>query len=563
MARPRGSFCLVLHTHLPFVIGHGAWPHGETWLHEAAAECYLPLLRVLDGLVADGISPRTTIGITPILAEMLDSDAFRAGFPAYLDDRERRAEEDADRFASEGNPTMSALAREWRDRFAASRTAFREVHGGDLVGAFRRLQDEGHIEILTSAATHGYLPLLGHDDHVAAQLRGGVAHYRRRFGRRPRGVWLPECAYRPRGFWERPGDPGHRVLRRGIEAFLGALGLRYFLVDTHLFEGGVPLAGYEPRFAGQSPPAASKVEGAGVSVHEAVRLRPRGRGVAVLARHPRLSMQVWSADLGYPGDGAYLEFHRKAAGSGLRYWRITDRSLPLEGKAVYEPGAAAERVREHARHFAHLVRQIFVEHRASTGQAGLAVAPFDTELFGHWWHEGPLWLDRVLRLLADSDDVEISTCSQALRRHPPTRTVALPEGSWGLGGHDWPWANPETMWTWDRVYRAEDRLRGLLRRARGRPRSAANRVLAQLGREVLLLEASDWPFLITTRSAREYAASRVELHAAAADRLATIAERLLGGGSLGPEDASFLAATEGRDFAFADLDLGWWSPSRR
>ena len=554
-APPVGHVVLVLHTHLPWVLGHGRWPHGEDWLLEAAAECYLPILRVMDRIVSEGGSPRITIGLTPVLCEMLASPRFQEDFVAYLDSRKELAERDREEFEAMGNPNAARLAGSWAAFYQTTRRDFVETYRRDLVGAFRRLQGEGHVEMITSAATHGYLPLIGRDESVDAQIRAGIASYRRHFRRAPRGIWLPECAYRPGYRWSRPVGPPRSWDRPGLEEVLARNGLRYFFVDTHLVAGGTPLGTYGERFEEHEP---SKPRPAtGVSPNEAHALVSRGKKrVAVLARDPRSSVQVWSADYGYPGDGAYLEFHRKKGAGGLRYWRVTSRALALDDKLPYDPKAAEDRARAHADHFLGTVRETLRAHRAATGRTGVIVAPFDTELFGHWWFEGPRFLEYVLRGLAG--DIEAATASEYLLRHPPSSVIALPEGSWGQGGNHWVWLNDDTRWVWEAVYRAEDTFLDLVREARRGRRAEVRRVLQQIARELLLLESSDWPFLITTVSARDYAEARVKIHLETFDRLVAVARKAMAG-PLPPEDEAGLREVEARDSLFPDIDLAWWS----
>jgi 1,4-alpha-glucan branching enzyme len=537
-----GHVVLVLHTHLPWVLGHGRWPHGEDWLLEAAVECYIPILRVLDRIASDDGSPRITIGLTPVLCEMLGSPRFKADFIAHLDSRQELAERDREEFEAIGNRDAARLAASWSAFYGDARRDFVERYGRDLLGAFRRLQEGGHVEVITSAATHGYLPLLGSDAAVDAQVAAGVSEYRRHFGRAPRGIWLPECAYRPGGRWSRPAGPARAWNRPGLEDVLARHGLRYFFVDTHLVSGGTPLGTYGARFEEPEPPKTRP--GTGASPNEAHALVTRGKKrVAVLARDPKSSVQVWSADYGYPGDGAYLEFHRKKGQGGLRYWRVTSRALSLDDKAPYIPVVAEERARAHAEHFVATVRETLRAHRQATGRPGVVVAPFDTELFGHWWFEGPRWLEAVLRGLQG----EVATASEHLLRSPPSTVIRLPEGSWGQG----------TMWIWDLVYRAEDAFVEALRKTR-RPRGIVLRILKQLARELLLLESSDWPFLITTVSARDYAEARVKLHAATFDRLLSLMKTATAG-PLAPADEAWLAEVEARDAAFPDIDPDWWA----
>src|SRR5213083_3571637 len=552
---PRGTLLLVLHAHLPWVLGHGRWPHGESWLYEAAAECYLPLLRLLDRLEAEDRKGSVTLGVTPVLAEMLSTPRFRDGFLAYLEERASRADADRREFEASGDEHARGAAVAWSEFYQRAKVDFLEKYNRDLLAALKRLQESNRIEIIVSAATHGYLPLLGRDESIEAQLGIGITSYRRRFGRRPRGIWLPECAYRPGSTWSRPVGPARAWLRPGIEAFLSNQGLRYFFADTHLVAGGAPIGTYEDRLGERRLDAAR--EGTGLSPNEPYAVSAsRRRKVAALARDPRSSVQVWSADYGYPGDGAYLEFHRKHGMDGLRYCRVTDRQLPLREKVPYDPDAAKERAAAHADHFASLVLETLHEHQEATGRTGVVVAPFDTELFGHWWFEGPTWLEAVLRKL--EGHVDAVTASDFLAAHPPRSTIQIPEGSWGQGGHHYVWLNDGTRWIWEEVYRAEDALIDALHATRSRKDPTVRRIVAQLARELLLLEASDWPFLVTTVAAKDYAEARVKEHVKAFDRLRTMLERVKEG-TLAPDDAAWLAAIEERDSPFPDLDLESWT----
>lgn len=552
---PLGHILFVLHTHLPWVLGHGRRPHGEAWLYEAAAECYLPILRLLDRFEEEGRKGSITIGITPVLAEMLVAPRFRDGFVAYLDERSARALADRQEFEAAGDGHGRNAAESWSDFYERAKRDFVETYDQDLLSAFARLQKIDRIEIVVSAATHGYLPLLGRDESIEAQLAIGIESYRRRFGRPPRGIWLPECAYRPGSAWSRPVGPARAESRPGLEEFLVRKGLRFFFVDTHLVAGGAPIGTYDDRVAERRLDAAR--DGTGLSPNEPYELTAsRRRKVAVLARDPRSSVQVWSADYGYPGDGAYLEFHRRRGMDGLRYWRVTDRRLALGEKVAYDSIAAKERADAHADHFAALVVDTLREHQQTTGHPGVVVAPFDTELFGHWWFEGPRWLEAVLRKL--EGQVEAATASSFLAEHPPRSTIRLPEGSWGQGGHHWVWLNDNTRWIWEEVYRAEDAFIEASRAIRGRKSPIASRILTQLARELLLLQASDWPFLITTVAAKDYAEARVKEHVGAFDRLRTMLERANGDG-ISRDEASWLAEIEKRDSPFPDLNPDSWT----
>lgn len=579
-SRARGAFSLVLHGHLPYVLTHGTWPHGSDMLFECAAESYLPLLQVFDRLVAEGVSPKVTMGITPVLAEQLSHPDFKQQFADYLLARAQSAEEDRVQFGEQNEPRFASLAESWRQHFLATHRAFTEHYHSDLVGAFRRLWEGGHIEIITSAATHGYLPLLGADESIQAQIKQAVAAHRRHFGQAPCGFWLPECGYRPRYRWRSPlpdAGPQEPVLRKGVEEFLAESGLGYFIVDTATLMGGVATGVYLERFAGLQRlweqfrasyrPGPVDVERSPYEAYLAASLVEDMPPVAVFARDERTGQQVWSYDIGYPGDGWYLDFHRKRFPGGHRYWRVTGTKVDLGAKEPYQPERARERIPENAGHFCHLVHELLTEHHAQRGSFGLVCAPYDAELFGHWWFEGPEWLYQVVKGMAADPAVQLMTCSEYLEAAAPEAAVSLPESSWGQGGFHWVWLNDWTGWIWKHIYAAEAEMPELARlalsqgegRALGSTHLLLRKVVAQAARELLLLEASDWPFLVSTWSARDYAERRAALHNEAFTRLADMARRLGRQEKLTAEDQEFLAKCEEGDNLFPELDLAWWA----
>jgi 1,4-alpha-glucan branching enzyme len=555
-----GAFTFVLHSHLPYARGAGMWPHGEEWIHEAIAETYLPLLDALHDLAEEGTNYRLTIGITPILAEQLADPLIIDHFKAYAAERAAWAANDVDRFEAAGDTVMRDLARFYHHWYARALASFQDRFNSDLVGAFRKLQDAGYVEIATSAATHGYLPLLARDSSIHGQLHTGVRAYQRRFGRAPSAIWLPECAYRPAVI----EDEGDRAIRRpGLESFLAEETLGVFFSETHTVEGGVPVGkaageaigpygAITRRFAVTPLPAEQQRPG--------TTFRPYWVGdapceVAVLARNNRTGQQVWSAEFGYPGDFWYREFHKKDAVSGMQYWRIGGRGVDLGGKPPYEPAKAAERVNEHVAHYVHLVEDALRGFHAENGQFGVISAAYDTELFGHWWFEGVDWLKGVLRGLARSDVVELSTASRMVAAHQPDEVLALPESSWGAGGGDFTWRNPETDWMWPPIHAAERRMEDLVVRfpnAEGERRA----VLDQAARELLLLESSDWPFLVTTGQAKAYASERFSEHVARFNQLADVAER----DAITDEDRAYLETVAERDNPFAAIDYRDFAP---
>ncbi|MDR7417615.1 MAG: DUF1957 domain-containing protein [Armatimonadota bacterium] len=559
MTPPRGHFLLTLHSHLPLVLGHGRWPHGSDWLSEVTIGCYLPLVEILEGLAAEGRRRLATISISPILSEQLAHPTYRAEIEMFLGQRLESVKENRGHFERSGEHALADLTYYWEQVYGHVLARFRAIDG-DLITAFRRLAEREVVELVTCAATHGYLPLLGREESIALQLSTGVAVHRRRFGHAPQGVWLPECGYRPRYEWTPPVGPLKgkvRRRRRGIEEFLASAGLHYFVTDAHLLQGGESLSAYRDYYPALRA-VATTVE------HPAYRpdrspytpyvvASRGGTGEALaFARDPKTTLQVWSRDVGYPGDGWYLEFHKKHFPGGIRYWRVTDSRSDLASKAVYVPHAAQERVANHSSHFTELVGQLLDHEAHHLARPGVACNPYDTELFGHWWFEGPAFVAAILRRLPEAG-IALETLGGYAALRPAGEVITLLEGSWGEGGDHRVWLNRDTEWTWEMLYEAEEEFWALVERIAWEGRPVLERVLAQLARELLLLQASDWQFLVTTWAARNYAEQRFAEHHAHFERLAHLLQEVERGQSLSAADEEFLASREAQDFPFPDV----------
>ncbi len=505
------AYALVLHSHLPYVRGAGLWPHGEEWVHEAILGTYLPLLVLLHDLRAEGVRYRVTIGLTPALLEQLADPDIRARFRIYVDDQIHRAELDAWDFGVAGDAARQSVAEFYRASYTRSKQAFVDRFETDIVRAFADLARTGEVELLTSAATHGYLPLLDARS-VEAQLSIGAASTARLTGLEPTGIWLPECAYRP-----------------GLERALERHGITHFFTDAVLMSGREvrPAASrFRARpadsWSGGGGPTPIVVRGDPLSDAPVDLFRPylvADSTVAAISRHPEVSGRVWSAAQGYPGDPFYREFHRKDDRSGLRYWRVSGTTVDLGAKSEYVVAAAAERARVHAQHFAASVRAELAVHRATTGSDGMLVTTFDSELFGHWWFEGVEWLGLVLRELGDIS----TTAAGRLAAEPPRERIALAEGSWGKNNDHSTWIAPETEWMWDGIRSGAAQVRLL---ADDPPKDELRKRAADHAlRELLLLESSDWPFLVTTGQASDYAGERFRSHALRLHRSLELAAR--------------------------------------
>ena len=567
-----GEFTFVLHTHLPYVLSHGRWPHGTDWLVEAASECYLPIADMLNDLISEGIKPHITISISPVLCEQLAHQSFKDEFHDYLETKIQAAIKDKETFSKHGKKSMAALAERWQHLYTNTKINFEERYNYDLIGEFRRLQDEGYIEIMTCGATHGYMPLLSHDTTIQAQVKQAVQSYENHFGRKPRGIWLPECAYRPRYKWSPPVGSGigkDAYSRKGVEEFLSENGIEYFIVDTALLKGGKAIGVYIDRFE-----ALQKLWGQFEKEYE-----PRGeekdrfpqetylvssavegkKPVAIFTRDPDTGLQVWSGEHGYPGDGNYLDFHKKHFPGGHRYWSVTSAKSDLADKLEYNAEAAMSRIPENAAHFSDLIGTILGEHHRKTSSKGILCAPYDAELFGHWWAEGVYFLKEVMRNISKSPDVELTTCSKYLAENVPSRVISIPEGSWGEGGYHYIWLNKWTEWTWKHIYEDEAKMSELARQFKDTTDDKLRDILKQTARELMLEAASDWQFLISTWAARDYAEMRLAEHHEAFVRLANMADRYGSGGALDESDWTYLGDIKNQDDIFPDIRIEWFA----
>jgi 1,4-alpha-glucan branching enzyme len=539
-------FSLVLHSHIPYVLAHGSWPHGMDWLYEAAAESYMPLLDVFERLAGEGISAQTNVSFTPVLMEQLKDPGFGRGFDEYLRMKIEIAAHDREYFERTGNAALTPLAGYWEAWYGKLLEDFHGRCHGDIIDAFRSLQDRGHIEVLTSAATHGYFALLSRDESIRQQVRQGRTIYRKYFGRDTRGFWIPECAYRPGYTWKNPLGEGEPYARLGVDEILGQEGLGYFFVDSHLLKGGEAKGVYIDRFPGlkllweKFRAAYRPTEELPRDAYSSYLAHPSH--VPFFARDEVSGSQVWSRYMGYPGDGWYLEFHKKHFPGGMRYWRITSSDADLGLKEPYDPSRTRERMEQHAGHFVSVL-----ESTLKGKSSGSVVALYDTELFGHWWFEGPEWLYYVIKKLSASE-VKPMTAGGSLDRLPPEMIISLPEGSWGQGGFHWIWLNDDTSWIWKKIYRIEEAAAALTPRL-GR---LDRRLVKQFFREKFLLESSDWPFLISTWSARDYAENRAAEHY---ERALTLAGWLEEGRVLSAAEESLLRVFESEDRLFDEIVL--------
>ncbi|MEP7148552.1 MAG: 1,4-alpha-glucan branching protein domain-containing protein [Acidobacteriota bacterium] len=532
---PTGFFSLILHAHLPFV-RHPEYPEflEEDWLYEAITEVYLPLIFIFQSLHEAGVKPRLAMNVSPPLCEMLSDKLLQERYTCHLENLLELADKEVHRTRNEAMEFYD-VAKMYSEGLRASLGLWNDRYKRDLVAAFRELQDIGAIEIITCGATHGFLPLVSTHEARRAQIVVAVNNYRKHFGRQPRGIWLPECAYEP-----------------GVEALLKDAGIEYFISDTHAILYGDP----RPRYGVHAPVFCPN-------------------GVAVFARDVDTSRQVWSAEIGYPGSDVYREFYRDVGWDlpidylkphlhkdgnrrhlGLKYHRITGRNVPQQNKAPYIPQLAREKAAENASHFiGERIKQAHKLRATFEGHPPLVVSPYDAELFGHWWYEGPQFIDFFFRKLHyDQSDIVAVTPGDFLDSGLPIQRQQPTASSWGENGYYKVWLNEQNSWMYPYQHDAERKMTNLVNRFStgtekrgGALLETEERLLMQLARELLLGESSDWAFQIYQGTTVEYSSRRFQSHIHRFDLLAKMLET-------GDVDHELLAEIERRDNIFQEID---------
>lgn len=522
----QGYLSLVLHAHLPFVRHpeHEKFLE-ENWLFEAITETYIPLLQIMERWQRDGVAARLTLTLTPTLCSMLLDPLLQDRYVRHLESFIELAEKEVHRTVWE--KPFHELALFYQQRLGEIRQTY-SASDKNLVAAFARLQDLGRLEIITSAATHALLPLLaGHPPSMRAQILVARDHYRHCFGRDPRGIWLPECAY-----------------AEGVEEVLQEANIRWFITDTHGILHATPKSRYGI-FAPIFTP----------------------NGIATFGRDLDSAKQVWSKDEGYPGDPRYRDFYRdvgfdldfdyvkphlpapdKRGFTGLKYHRITGNS---PDKQVYRRADALQAAADHAQHFLQARTEQIGELTAIMDRPPLVLAPYDAELFGHWWYEGPEFLDYLVRKICyDQNLISLITPEDYLKACPSNQVAKPGASSWGEEGYWRVWLNESNEWIYPHLDVAQQRMTKLARQFPD-PTPLQERGLKQAARELLLAQSSDWPFILRTGTSPEYARKRVKDHLL---RFIALHEQLTGSNL----DENWLEQVENRDNIFPDVNYRYW-----
>ena len=525
----KGYLSIVLHAHLPYVHHpeHDSF-FEENWLFEAITECYLPLIAMLDRLERDQVKCRLTLSLSPTLICMLQDELLQERYLRHLQQLIELAGKEVLRTTDQSQSQFHELAKRYQRDFLAALHAYQNHYQSDLLAAFAKHHRGGRLELITTAATHGFLPLLNVSEvAVGSQIKVGIDTFKAYFGFAPKGFWLPECGFYP-----------------GLDTILQAAGIEYFFVDSH----GIMDADQAPRHGVYAP-------------------LDCGNGVMAFGRDPACSQQVWSAEQGYPGDADYREYYRDIGfdlaldyigpyildgttriNTGIKYHRVTGHGAAV--KAVYQPGKALDKVRLHAKDFIQKRQQQSQAIAAEMNQIPIIVAPYDAELFGHWWFEGPLWLEQVLRLATQNDSgIETVSCGDYLLRQPRQQQAMPSASTWGDQGYSDYWLNESNDWIYPLLHQAGSEMEKLVRDLKAfKISELQQRALNQALRSLLLAQASDWPFILKSGTTADYAKKRITDHLARFNYLYDCIRK-------NRIDERYLSALEVMDDIFPDLDF--------
>ncbi|MGJ4733966.1 glycoside hydrolase family 57 protein [Leptospira levettii] len=517
----KGHLVFVLHAHLPFVRhpGYDTPFIEENWLNEAILETYIPLIRVFRNLKKESVRFRITMSFTPTLSQMLVDPYLQNQFRKYIKNLISLANHETKR--TKTDPHLHYLATRYLEHFLDTESIFEETNG-DLTKLFLPFIESGELEAMTSPATHAFLPFYDSEKSVfRSQLKNGRRTFRRIWGRDPKGIWLSECGY-----------------TENLEGELDREGFRYFFVDTH----GITHASPRPKFGVYAP----------VEV---------GYGVFAFGRDPESSKQVWSSIDGYPGDFRYREYYRDIGhdlpweeispylhsngiriNTSIKYYRITGKT---QDKGYYHPDWAMEAAGNHAEDFLrNRIKQ--AEHLFATNkQPSVVVSPYDAELYGHWWYEGPQFIEFLFKKIHfNQNTIQLSHPLEAARALPRVQSVEMKMSSWGENGYGDVWLNETNDWIYPLILDLSIRMHKRVHEF-GSGTETQIRILKQMGRELLLLQSSDWAFIMKTGTMVEYAIRRSNVHT----NLFLTLEAML----TGPVDLTTLEAAEAENNAFPDI----------
>jgi 1,4-alpha-glucan branching enzyme len=481
----KGYWMLTLHSHLPFV-KHPEYEYflEEHWLYEAISETYIPLLMNLKKLEEENIYFKLTVSLTPPLCEMLSDKLLMNRYNKYIDKLIELASKEVNR--TKNNEKENHLANFYLNRFQELKHFFNGFLQNNILNGYKYFKNKNNIEIITCGATHGFLPFLN-EKAVEAQIKMAVDNYEKHFKSKPKGIWLPECAY-----------------YEGLENILNKYGIKFFFLDSH----GILLSKPKPVYGVFAPVFTSN-------------------GIAAFGRDFKSSKQVWSSKEGYPGDYEYRDFYRDIGYdldfdyikdyinpdgirvfTGIKYHKITGET---DHKEYYNPISAENKTAIHAKHFVEERMNQVKELESLIDRNPLIVSPYDAELFGHWWFEGPKFLYNVFKEMENSEITPI-TPLEYLKLYPENQIVKPHPSSWGDKGYYDVWLNESNDWIYKHLTVMADIMTEKANKYYETKDKQLIALLNQMARELFLAQSSDWAFLMTTKTALEYAVKRTKEH---------------------------------------------------
>ncbi len=474
-----GQLAIVLHAHLPYVRKNEKNSLEEDWLFQAILECYIPLLQVIENSKKENpLNTKLTISLSPTLLSLLDNKQIQETFPYWIKTRNDFLKE----LPQKEKNASKFLIKNLNDKYL-----YWQECSGNLIEKFKFLNKSGNLDILTCAATHGYLPILRENpETVRGQINTAIRSHENFFGSKPLGIWLPECAY-----------------YENLDEILFNSGIRYAILDGH----GILNATPRPRYGVYAPICSKK-------------------GVAFFGRDSESTLPVWSAKDGFPGDRVYREFHKdlgwelpiselqkKGISSkrplGLKFYKITDEKVPLGKKQFYLENEALKKAEEHANDYLLERTKQLEKLTLSSSFIPLLVAPFDAELFGHWWYEGPFFIKNILKN-SSKYSIKLTNLKEFLIQKPNLQICDPSPSSWGQGGYHNYWINDANAWIVPEITKAGSTFVYLCSKKFNNDLST--RLLKQAARELLLSESSDWSFILRAGTTTELAKERIERH---------------------------------------------------
>jgi 1,4-alpha-glucan branching enzyme len=495
----------VLHSHLPFV-KHPEYEDflEEWWLFEAINETYIPLLMALKKLEDEGVFFRLTTSLTPSLVEMLSDRHLMDKYEKHLNKLIELGDKELIR--TRVNYDEYLLAKFYKNRFTQIKHFFNGFLHKDILSGYRYFNKKGYLEIITSAATHAFLPFVKNRDFVRLQIEIGKKVHIDKIKKEPKGIWLPECAY-----------------KSGIGSILKEYGLGFFFTESHALCRDFAIF----------------------------------NGVYLFKRDNTTAKVVWSSKEGYPGDASYRDFYRDLGYdmpfyyikdylpggirtfTGYKYYSITGNT---NQKVYYNPNKAFEKSKEHAYNF-HYNLEKNLHHKVQNNQ-NLVTSFYDAELFGHWWFEGIDFIYNLFKVIDRYKEILPTTPSEYIESQNSFYECEPKNASWGDKGYYDVWLNGQNSWIYNHLHHAEDRLIAIFNSQLKKDRE----IVEQMIRELLLAQSSDWAFLITAKDNKQYAEHRQKEHIYNFNRLDEMLKS-------GLTDRQFLNKLKSKNSIFSSIDL--------